>query len=154
MSSVDFAKDVASGMLFFGIPDTFKMFEAIYYDDAPSALHYGRVVGTTHVMWYSAYRAVMAYDRVVKAGRNIMSFHHVMQGKNVLAGQALRHPAMLPLYAIESAIYQHDTWSDIGDSVTGAIHYSGAGGFTGGSMPVIPGDGGDHTTWFDLDELW
>ncbi len=56
--------------------------------------------------------------------------------------------------AAGSAYAQTQVWDEIGDPMTGAVHYSGAGTMSGGSMPVIPGDGGHHSTWFDLGDWW
>ena len=49
------------------------------------------------------------------------------------------NPVTLALTAaVVSADVQLDTWEDIGDPMTGAVHYSGAGMMSGGSMPVVP----------------
>jgi hypothetical protein len=57
-----------------------------------------------------------------------------------------------------STILQREYWQDIGDEKTGAIHYSGAGLMTGGSMPVVSGDGRHPNQilpdWDDLVEWW
>jgi hypothetical protein len=36
-----------------------------------------------------------------------------------------------------SAVAQREVWQNIGDEQTGAIHFAGAGGMSGGSMPVV-----------------
>jgi hypothetical protein len=38
---------------------------------------------------------------------------------------------------VGSAVAQREVWHVIGDEKTGAIHFSGAGGLSGGSMPVV-----------------
>ncbi len=43
--------------------------------------------------------------------------------------------------AAGSAYAQTQVWDEIGDPMTGAVHYSGAGMMSGGSMPVIPSSG-------------
>ena len=55
---------------------------------------------------------------------------------------------------VGSTAAQAAVWSEIGDPMTGAVHYSGAGTMSGGSMPVIPGDGGHYTTWFNFGDWW
>ncbi len=39
---------------------------------------------------------------------------------------------------VASAAAQAEVWQEIGDPKTGAVHFAGAGGFIGGSMPVVP----------------
>ena len=134
--------DLAGGAFLFGLPDFFHMVEALHDGDTRSAMYYAHVVGSTHALWYFAYRLVSAWDIYRHGGKNLMSFHKIMQGKGALAGQALRSPAMLPVYAVESMIKQREVWSDIGDPYTGAMHFSRAGDVgSGGSMPSIPSDG-------------
>ncbi len=48
---------------------------------------------------------------------------------------------------VASTAAQAAVWSDIGDSKTGAVHYSGAGAMTGGSMPVVPSDKPWWNSW-------
>ncbi len=44
----------------------------------------------------------------------------------------------LPVVVVTaSAVAQREVWQNIGDEQTGAIHFAGAGGMSGGSMPVV-----------------
>jgi hypothetical protein len=37
-----------------------------------------------------------------------------------------------------SAVIQREVWQNIGDERTGAVHFAGAGGMSGGTMPLVP----------------
>jgi hypothetical protein len=116
----------------------FNIVEALYNGDNRRAAYYGHVLGSTHLLWYTAYRLVSAYDIWRHGGKNLMSFHKIMQGRGALLGEVLKSPAMLPVYAFESMLKQREVWSQIGDLYTGSIHYSHAGDVGGGgSMPVV-----------------
>jgi hypothetical protein len=45
-----------------------------------------------------------------------------------------RHPSVA---LITSAYLQREVWQEIGDEKTGAVRFAGAGGMSGGSMPVL-----------------
>ncbi len=55
--------------------------------------------------------------------------------------------AGLVLTAVTSAQYQARVWDEIGDPMTGAMHYSGAGTMSGGSLPVVPSRNRWWNTW-------
>ncbi len=52
--------------------------------------------------------------------------------------------------AAGSAYAQTQVWDEIGDPMTGAVHYSGAGTMSGGSMPVM----NELPTWGDVLNWW
>ncbi len=52
--------------------------------------------------------------------------------------------------AAGSAYAQTQVWDEIGDPMTGAMHYSGAGTMSGGSMPVMH----ELPTWRDVRNWW
>ena len=55
---------------------------------------------------------------------------------------------------VASAVAQREVWHVIGDEKTGAIHFSGAGGLTGGSMPVVTSqDTSDPMGGFNLQSI-
>ena len=133
-------KDVAVAMVGLGIPDMFQMVLALKEGRREDALYYAQIMGTSHLIWYTAWKLVEQWDLFRHAGKNVrgMTFHGAMQGRSALAGQIFKSVA--PLAAIiESTYYQREVWQNIGDEKTGAIHYSGAGDIgSGGSMPVVP----------------
>jgi len=71
-----------------------------------------------------------------------LSFHHLKAGLSFGRSQVLQNPVLV---AGASAAAQAKTWDTIGDPMTGAIHYSGAGQMSGGSMPSV---------MMDLDMDW
>ena len=54
---------------------------------------------------------------------------------------------------VASAHAQRETWQHIGDEKTGAVHFAAAGGFSGGSMPVVTSQDTSSPTG-DLDFSW
>ena len=141
--------DIVKGGAGFGIPDAFEVAAALYEGRYRDALYYATIFGYVHLNWYVAWGLVKAITPKYAAGH---TFHTIMQGKGALAGQALKHPVMLPVYAGLSAHQQRKTWQRIGDESTGAVHYSRAGDVgSGGSTPVVP------SNWdfnLDFDELF
>lgn len=58
-----------------------------------------------------------------------------------IANPVIANPYVTPpLALLASTKIQYETWQDIGDPMTGAIHYSQAGMMTGSSMPVVQAD--------------
>jgi hypothetical protein len=67
----------------------------------------------------------------------------------------------LPVVVVTaSAVAQREVWQNIGDEQTGAIHFSGAGSMSGGSMPVVSSQdtsdpmGGVDLSWKNLKTLF
>jgi hypothetical protein len=77
------------------------------------------------------------------------------RAKNIalLASKAATPLVVLPAAAVTSAVVQREVWQEIGDEKTGAVHFAGAGGFTGGSMPVVTSQDTSSPTG-DLDLSW
>lgn len=147
----EFAWDVATGMPTLGIPEAYHIAEAIYYDDKEALAYHLKVMATVHGIWYTGYQLAKMYEMVVKGRVLGMSFHTAMSHKGALFAQIFKHPLfLLPASTAAQVI----VWDKIGDSKTGAVHYAGGGAMSGGTMPVITGDGGDHTTWFPELRKW
>ncbi len=141
------AEDIALGMVSFGIPELYHIFEAIYYDDEEALMYHLKIAGIVHGLWFTGYKLVQAWEWF-RHGRDVMSFHQAMQGKGALIGQFAR--ATAPVTSLLASTYaQSKVWEHIGDPKTGATHYSQAGTMSGGSMPVVPSD----NLWWDNWEL-
>lgn len=93
----EFEKDVATGMVSFGIPEMYHMYEVIYYGDEEALAYHLKVAGIVHGTWYSAYQLGKMWE-LYRHGRGILSFHEIMAGK----GQTLRAGASL---AARSAVW-------------------------------------------------
>jgi hypothetical protein len=89
----------------------------------------------------------------VRAGSRYHDIRMMVQTFAPHAARALYVSAPIVL-AAGSAGAQAYVWSEIGDSKTGAVHYSSAGMMSGGSMPVVTGTLGDLPTWSDIKSLW
>jgi hypothetical protein len=93
----EFDKDVSTGMVSFGIPEMYHIYEAIYYGDEEALAYHLKVAGVVHGTWYSAYQLGKMWE-LYRHGRGMLSFHEAMAGK----GQALRAGASL---AARSAVW-------------------------------------------------
>lgn len=119
--------------------------QEVYYASTIEAMHLGFLYGSLKFLnWFSP--------------KNFMTFHALHRSMGPFRAQVVRatvtNPVFLPVALVTSTAVQAAVWSEIGDPMTGAVHYSGAGTMSGGSMPVIPGDGGHHSTWFDFGDWW
>ncbi len=89
----------------------------------------------------------------------IRAFGTAQRAKNValFASRAATPLVVLPAAAVTSAVAQREVWEEIGDPSTGAVHYSGAGMMTGGSMPVVSGSNSPYSfssPSYTLEDLW
>lgn len=91
---MSFAMDVGKGIVLMGIPEGYYIAKAMYEGDEEALIHHTKVAGVVHGIWYTAYQLAKMYDIYAKGGRNLISFHQAMQGKKVLAGQAVKRLAM------------------------------------------------------------
>ncbi len=142
------AEDIALGMVSFGIPELYHIYEAIYYDDEEALAYHLKIAGIVHGLWFAGYKLAQAWEWF-RHSRTIMPFHQALQGKGALIGQFAR--ATAPVTSLLASTYaQSKVWEHIGDPMTGAVHYSGAGTMSGGSMPVMH----ELPTWRDVQNWW
>jgi hypothetical protein len=104
-------EDVALGMVSFGIPELYHIFEAIYHGDEEALAYHLKVAGIVHGLWFTGYKLVQAWE-LFRHGRTAMSFHHAMQGKGALMGQFARSflvsPAAIPVLGVAAGVaYSH-----------------------------------------------
>ncbi len=152
---IQYVADVFTGVFTLGIPEAYHMAEAIYYGDEEQFWYSVKVTATIHSMFYLAYNTVMLWDIFRHGGKNFMSFHKVMQGFSVLRSMFWKAALLsTPGVMTGAAISNQLIWDEIGDVKTGSVHWARAGTMSGGSMPIISGDGGDHTTWFPEMRKW
>ena len=142
-----FGMDYAKGLLTGGITSGYASLHAVARGDWDEFAYWTRVeLAVLGTQW-----TLLQALNYIQGPKYAMSFHRVHAGMGPARGLVLRAFFSNPFVSlVSSAAAQAYVWSEIGDPMTGAMHYSGAGTMTGGSMPVIPGDGGHHTTWFDF----
>ena len=140
----DVAWDYAFGLVGGGIPGALYLSLAIRNEDSAQIWYWTKmeaaVLGTQYGMlrflnWFSP--------------KNAISFHQLKNGMAHFRSVALTKVAPVAI-AAGSAYAQRETWKKIGDVKTGAVHYSGSGTMSGGSMPVI----GELPTWRDVERWW
>ncbi len=90
-------EDLALGMVSFGIPELFHIYEAIYYGDEEALAYHLKVAGIVHGTWYSGYQLARMWE-FYRHGRAIMPFHTAMSGKGTLLGRSMR-AASAPAFA-------------------------------------------------------
>ena len=105
----EFEKDVALGMVSFGIPELYHMYEAIYYGDEEALAYHLKVAGMVHGLWYTGYKLASMWE-LYRHGRTIMPFHEALSGKGTLMGRAIKLSAPVVL-AVASASAQSKVWS-------------------------------------------
>lgn len=148
------ATDFFATFLTGGIHGAFGISEAIAEDD-PQEVYYAATIEAMHLSFlYGSLKFLNWYQ----GPKYAMTFHQLHRSMGPARAQFVRatvaNPAFLPVALGASTAAQVVVWEEIGDPMTGAVHYSGAGTMSGGSMPVIPGDGGHHSTWFDFGDWW
>ncbi len=143
--------DYVKGLLTGGITSGYATIHALARGDWEEVAYWFKVeaavLGTQYV--------VLQMMNYLQGAKYAMSFHRAHASMGPARGLILRGIFVNPTVQIlSSTVAQAYVWDQIGDPMTGATHYSGAGTMSGGSMPVIPGTGGDHTTWFDFGDWW
>ena len=112
---MSFEEDVAIGMSTAGLPELYHLAEAIHERDMAAIQYHLAVAGTSHLIWLDAWLLNTAYDKLVKGGKNVMSFHRAMQGTSAmrgLIGRTLAVPFGIPATVIHGA-YQAGTSSHV-----------------------------------------
>lgn len=145
---IQFVADMLSGVFTLGIPEAYLMAEAIYYGDEEQFWYSARVTASIHGFLYFGYRIVMLWDIFRHGGKNVMSFHKMMQGFGALRGMFWRATLLsTPGVMTGAAVANQYIWDSIGDVKTGSTHWAQAGSMTGGSMPVVPSDKRWWNSW-------
>lgn len=123
------------------VDSAYRAAYALYYDDDLSDEDYTALVyaGLWHAPVWAAHIA-----------HKMGAFAGYTGGFGYYRSLSMLPMGGLALAATTSAQYQSRVWKEIGDPMTGAVHYSGAGTMSGGSMPVVL----ELPTWRDVENWW
>ena len=145
---IQFISDILTGVLTLGIPEAYLMAEAIYYGDEEQFWYSVKVTAAIHGMFYLAWQVNVLWDIFRHGGKNLMSFHKVMQGFSALRGMFWKATVLsTPGVMTGAAVANQFIWDQIGDVKTGSTHWAQAGSMSGGSLPVVPSDDRWWKTW-------
>lgn len=135
----EWAEDYAIGLLGGGLPSTYHLASAIERGDTEAAMYYAGVEAAVLGTQY----AFLKFLNYYQGAKYATSFHHLKSGMSFGRTRLLQNPVVIGAASMEA---QRRTWESIGDSMTGAMRYSGAGTMSGGSMPVVS----DRVTMRDI----
>lgn len=136
----EFGMDYAKGLLTGGITSGYASLHATARGDWDEVLYWTRVeLAVLSTQW-----TVLQALNYIQGPKYAMTFHQAHSAMGPARGLFLRAVFSNPIVSsVSSAVAQAYVWSEIGDPMTGAMHYSGAGTMSGGTMPVITGGTGD-----------
>ncbi len=158
---VDAAYDYAFALIGGGLPSSFHLAHALARRDYDDALYYAKVEAAVLATQYSMLKILNWYQ----GPKYAMTFHRLHQGLGVARG----------IIARTLGVYTAPVWAAVVSAKTGSklaqihpgqdmqsvtsLHYASGGDVgSGGSMPVIAGDGSHPSdilpTWDDVVELF
>ena len=134
-----FTEDYLKGLLTGGISSGYFSLHAVSRGDWDEVAYWTRVeLAVLSTQW-----TILQVLNYLQGPKYAMSFHRAHASMGPARGLILRAIFANPIVSsVSSAAAQAYVWSAIGDSMTGAVHYSGAGTMSGGSMPVVSNDDG------------
>lgn len=130
MAGPEWAEDYATGLIGGGLPSAYHLSSSLYEGDYEAAMYYAKVEAAVLGTQFGFLKFLNWYQ----GPKYATSFHHLKAGMSFGRSQILQNPVVIGAASMEA---QRQTWAQIGDPKTGAIHYSTAGMISGGSMPVV-----------------